>query len=639
MTKYYSFDTIIKTIFSAAILLIQISHINFTYASVKKANNASTANLKFTNAAQKEGVLMKKIKLRILQALGILCISVTYGCGKPQETSFPSPTTDHSITPPTDTNNTPTLPVNKTEDSAVIPENNTITSQVSKTAPIPENIQSINPDKIKMDSSLLDSSALYREYSPFDGITVFFREGDIKQVVVRIAKENQTIQEASFLWNYDFRFGEPIFKITEKAKTEDFAEHSVLFIALPTKECEAISPVAAQEVCGEWHTVDLTGLKEETDLMDETIAEVNTEFFYIKWETDEFGIKYPVLYTSSGIIADYKYEYPALQNLKQDDLNLVLEDSLHITEQLVSYRRVGINTNQEIVWIGYLFDDIAVQQHPGNNWRAMCSFAPDKYIQYGNEQSLFQQALLSGKLIRLESEQLLDLDGDGATEQISFRGEPDKTVLTITNTTTGEQEALSDECFSNKVWFDSALYAVSLDGTTVSLAVEWHNGIFESLYFYQYKNGKLKYLDQLANTNYTVDNGTDDGRLIFTAEQYGDVLLGNYAVNKSYQFINEHFQEIVPEFYPFLKKTESFLTLKQDISLYKTQNKEETILFPAGCRVIRVGSPDLTEWLLLENADTKEQGWLQMESGINCILPNGSVLDGEELFDGILLAG
>lgn len=52
---------------------------------------------------------------------------------------------------------------------------------------------------------------------------------------------------------------------------------------------------------------------------------------------------------------------------------------------------------------------------------------------------------------------------------------------------------------------------------------------------------------------------------------------------------------------------------------------------------------DLKEWVLLENVDTGEKGWLhipmQERSGKICILPDGTQVHGAEIFEGLANAG
>ena len=61
------------------------------------------------------------------------------------------------------------------------------------------------------------------------------------------------------------------------------------------------------------------------------------------------------------------YAYPALYNMEQEHYELIKEESLHITDRMLAYRRVGVRAGDDVVWLGAMFDDLLVKDESRMN--------------------------------------------------------------------------------------------------------------------------------------------------------------------------------------------------------------------------------------------------------------------------------
>lgn len=518
---------------------------------------------------------------------------------------------------------------------------------VPELTPGVETASSLTPTAVPGQSQEVSSAPELDQYqdcpvfSPCDGVSVYFVEDGKKQVVVRAGEK-----EALFDWEYDLGFGEPIFYHVEKNGNK------LLYLALPTEGCGDKISVSSREICGEYHVVRLGGTG-NVQLEEVFLAEDEArEDFWMEWEENENG-GYPVLH--SGIdrgMNTPSYAYPALYNMEQEHYELIKEESLHITDRMLAYRRVGVRAGDDVVWLGAMFDDLLVKDESRMNSKSSVGrgcFVPDAVAAYGEE--WFGKWRQSGELLMLAPDALLDLDGDGINERISLRVEAGNKTGTL-SVTTSTGECISTVVGDDGVQCDFRPFAVSLDGSTVQLVVEQSNGILDVLAFYCYEGEELKSIGTVVchDYKYAVTGRAEDGGLKFSAKDLsGGIRLGDFAVMKDYVYEDQQIKEVVPEFYDILDGGDYFIYPKMDITVSKNMDGAGGIIFRKGSRVRRIQCSELElfppeekaenwGWVLLENMDTGEFGWYQVASALECFLPDGKIVDCGEVFDGIKMA-
>lgn len=246
---------------------------------------------------------------------------------------------------------------------------------------------------------------------------------------------------------------------------------------------------------------------------------------------------------------------------------------------------------------------------------------------------------------------MLDMNGDGIQERISYRVEEgnQKGILTVTNQA-GEQIFAE---VSGAGDLDFRPFGVSLDGNTVQIVFQNMAGIKEGLSFYRQEEDAIVVAGEIVckNYEYTVTGRTDSGNLTLSAVDIdAGMRLGNVAVSKNYVYENGKLKEIVPEFYDILDGDDYFIYSKTELLLSDSPDGNETIVFPEKSKLRRVQCSELTDYppegeeaktwgfVMLENVDTGERGWIQMASVLKCVLQDGTVADCEEIFDGIRMA-
>ncbi len=479
-----------------------------------------------------------------------------------------------------------------------------------------------------------------------DDLSVYFVQDKEQSILIQYQDK-----EAVFNWNYDLSLGKPLFYLTEKDALK------LLYIALPTKESESDT---SGEICGEWHIVRLGSTDkskwkyaEEDFWMQEVLsADEAQEDFWMEWK-EAVDKSYPVLHsgTKQEINSSF-YEYPALQGINQENLEFVREDVLHITDSMLAYRRLGVWINDKVVWLGKLYDDLLIE---GESRSASIRstgrgcFVPDPEVQYGK--SWYENWLSSGQMLALAPDYILDLDGDGIQERISYRMEEgnQKGILTVINQ--DGKQTLTE--ISSVGELDFRPFAVSLDGTTVQLVFQDMAGTREELSFYRKDENELVFVGEIVckNYEYTVTGKTDLGNLKLSAVDIdAGMRLGNVAVSKDYLYEDGKLKEIVPEFYTILDRENYFIYPKTKLVLFDSLNGNKTIVFPERSKLRRVQCSELTDFppegeerktwgfVMLENVDTGEQGWIQMASVMECILQDGTVIECEKIFDEIKMA-
>lgn len=495
-----------------------------------------------------------------------------------------------------------------------------------------------------------------QKYAPSDKVKVYFAEDGTKQVVVQYGEKEAVFDS----WDYDLSYGEPVFRQQEPEK----GDAALLYIVLPTRAGEdsslaaqeAVPSAVGGEICGEWHLLrlgekieelsDMGGVSEMSQYgwTDEARGE-----FRMKWEETEDG-RCPVLYCAAdpGLSAPF-YAYPNLWELAQEKLELVQEDALHITERMLAYRRLGVRDGEKVVWLGALYDDILRQGEAGS--RSVSSaggscFVPYAAVQYGED--WYERWIQSGEMRVLEPDCLLDLDGDGVEESISWRvTEENRTVKVSIMNQAGQQVSmeLGDEMGD----CDFRPFAASLDGSTVQLILWSRRGVANGLSFYRYEAGRLKTVGEelvCREAAYTVIDRTADGGLTFSVQADGGFRLGAVVADREYGYENGQLKERKPDFYDIRNTELSCLTAKRELELLVSPDGSESVVFPAGTRLRRLRCSELSDapatgegsswgWLLLESVDTGEQGWLQLAADGKCMFPDGTAAEGDEIFDGI----
>ncbi len=196
-------------------------------------------------------------------------------------------------------------------------------------------------------------------------------------------------------------------------------------------------------------------------------------------------------------------------------------------------------------------------------------------------------------------------------------------------------------------------FAVSLDGTTVQLVFQDMAGTREELSFYRKDENELVFVGEIVckNYEYTVTGKTDLGNLKLSAVDIdAGMRLGNVAVSKDYLYEDGKLKEIMPEFYTILDRENYFIYPKTKLVLFDSLNGNKTIVFPERSKLRRVQCSELTDFppegeerktwgfVMLENVDTGERGWIQMASVMECILQDSTVIECEKVFDGIRMA-
>lgn len=495
----------------------------------------------------------------------------------------------------------------------------------------------------------------YLELLPAEDVTVYFREDSKRpQVIVESTTILQKTQYQVYDWDYNLEYGTPF------VQPGVYQNQKVLFFFLPTAElAEQLSPIDAKELCGEMHLLSCSDSGwEEFIAADNLAAEIFQQKTTAFYRTKEDGKR---VFTLSVAVEGYPvqlFEYPYLQLPEQEDYPVVFEQTAHYTETLLEYRRIGVQTGEDIVWLGKFCTDAVWPagwcKGMNDSWNGDYAFFPElKYGYYAGSDSIFGilggETLYSWQLRRLEPDDLIDLDGDGTAEKVIFRKQQNQDSeyqLDAVVDLDGGRTKLAE--FS--IFHPSAdcLFAASLDGRTFQLMLlDMGVGRDSLLNIYQFEGGELHPAGSFPNAKYTAE--PTEGENIYSCIS-GVYQLQNDIVARYYEFTDGVLQEVEQEYYEFLETwrdapdapaDRNVFTVKEDIELYYEKDGEKTFLMPAGSHAVTLGG-DLKEWILFENRDTREQGWLRVvrcdEYGntFGCILTDGREVNCSELFDGLL---
>ncbi|MDE7297950.1 MAG: hypothetical protein K2N94_03855 [Lachnospiraceae bacterium] len=594
----------------------------------------------------------KKKKLLSIKLAGILCASLLAGCGAPGENATPEPTKAEvvSSTPAPAATQTPV-----STSGLILPVSSA--SALSPTAsPLPERQQ-----VLVMEPGFKEYIA-YREISPREGITVYINEKKLKpeydylssrwaeqpEVIIRAGGRDYVLD-----CEYNLDFGDPVVMFKE-GRYAGMECGEILSIALPVKELtDALSPLGDYEVYGREYVLDYRALAEgnptETIPMKESIpgdgVELAVGFRMNKEGESVLALSIPQWNESSrqywreGI-----FWYPGIELLEQESCSVFYEELSHFTDSGMGYRRVGIAVGNQMLCLGKFCNGI---------------FFPDEENGYYDEHWEFDleggPGLQAWQPRPLEPEALLDLDGDGVAERLSYRmtGDPvrgSRFIVTINGVENELDEYQTDTLFGNY------MFTASLDGKTTQLMV-FHlgYGADKVLTVYSYINGVLRRAGQIENADsYCMEK--KDGRWLYSVFEEISALQ-NDVVMLDYGLVDGILQEIPQEYYEFLMCRENedgepernVLTAKQDFELYTEKGGEKTFILPAGSRVVTLGG-DLADWILVENRDTKERGWLKVKGRrsdgpagsyytFTCVRSDGTEVDVEEVFEGMLIWG
>lgn len=468
----------------------------------------------------------------------------------------------------------------------------------------------------------------YRDYAAAGDICLRFSEDpENKKVIIRNASGGELETD----WEYDLSYGDPVIYYTGET---NFASYRMLYVGVPQQECEPVSPIGAREICGTWYEVwydtvqNTITAKQANGSVPELYAGI------ARAEDGHLQLKLQQEY--SGGLAEEEMEnasvidYPAVFLPQEEELELVTEEALHITDTMLSYRRVGVRVNGEILWLGKIWKAVSDADNAGQ------SFLPDRNAQYGeNASAVFDAWRASGEFLPAEPDMSVDLDGDGIDETVSYRkkteGVGKNAVFLCIN---GREMSLNDDASDAVLWqVDSSLRLVSLDGRTVQLVLKTWENTDDKYMFYRYEDGQLFFAGWMPAAEYCVIGHNESGGVQLSARFTDGILLQQYSTARVFEYESGRLKEIEQDFYEFYRGRT--ITAKKELELYREPEGEETVIVPAGSLLYAAGSSDLKEWVLLENAQTGELGWMRMASETECVLPGGESAESGELFDGL----
>lgn len=487
--------------------------------------------------------------------------------------------------------------------------------------------------------SAFRSDISYLKISIPEYVDVYFsREKAMPQIIV--CSEGKV---HCYDWDYNLDYGDPIVCVKyDPHKLNGKRFDTVLSIALPTREStESFSPIGAEEICGEEHLLSFDNLSAarltdaELEIFPPDIEETNKIELGYRENQNEKNVFTLTLYDKENHIdEDVRYfEYPEISIAKRKKYTAVYDDEVHFTSNGIRYQRFGVSNERDILWLGKFCNS---------------RFIPEKTIGYyttsfginlsGNSENGKYQPY------PLEPEAWLDLDGDGELENVTYFMEMDedseevRIIVTIDGTRYLMGEFLSSSTFTHY------LFAVCLDGKTSQLMLlhydDWISYYWE-VYAYQKEN--LYLAGKLKNAGY---GWTEEKKVPMFSCIERIHPLQNDVAKLWYVFEDGLIKKVSKEYYEFLEMWDgerNVLTVLQDVELYTEKNGKETFLLPKGSHAIILGG-DLADWILIEDKDSGKTGWLKVKwydnawSGYwsdNCILPDGSIIPCEDLFEGL----
>lgn len=459
----------------------------------------------------------------------------------------------------------------------------------------------------------------YREYIPIEGFALYLSE-DASDNTLILKKDGKTV--FSMVAEYNLSFGEPMFFISE--------QDSVLFsFALPEQRCETVSLVAGQEICGTRYDVQYSKTNSEISVCPASDRTIPKKLSFVSAERAEDG--HLILHVSVSFYAD-TYEYPAIILPKGEDVPIVFEDSLHITDTNFTYRRVGFTKDDEIIWLGCFWDV------PDCEKGDAVSFVPDFKAQYRESAEQMYQAWLRSAETRIAlPDESVDLDGDGIEEKVTYRkkiewrGGADlyihkSAVITVDGVEFDLEEIAETLDISHMDYF---FRLVSLDAKGVQIAIDsWDNR-----FIFTYKNGMLSCAgSELSAYGWEVIGREENGGVILSTTC--DVTcLQLCSAGFVFSYSNGKLTEKKQDYYPLYCR--NTITAKEDFELWKKPGEKDSFSVKAGSSIQLIECNAAGDWLRVEDKESGRQGWLQMSSMTGCILPDGRIVEGEDLFDGL----
>ncbi|MDE7297467.1 MAG: hypothetical protein K2N94_01395, partial [Lachnospiraceae bacterium] len=465
--------------------------------------------------------------------------------------------------------------------------------------------------------SPLDPSVSWLEISPEKNLTVYVsRDSEHPQVIVY---KNQLYY--SYDWKYDLAYGDPIvFVENNRMYTGTKQIDRELVVFLPTSELEEpLSPVGAREICGEEHVLDYN------EPGCEIPANRHSEGLTAAYRQNADGKKVLSVINSDG---EAFMEFPELELPEQDIYSVVSDPVLHCTDTGLRYQRLGIAAGEKTVWIGKYCDGVLF---------------PDAelgyYLPEGERiDGAYQQAW---QLRPLEPDALLDLDGDGTAEKISWRFVPSQYRQGHTFRILIDGELQQFDLASDLAM---VLYTASLDGKSNQIiALDYGAGRSRDLVVFQYGNGGLNRAGRFCDGQYRKAEDCAGNVYISTASCY---LLQNEQFEQKQEFADGMLWEVPQDYYEFIPlyrdneaeaPRHNIIVTREPVDLYRERNSAETFQLPQGSSIVLLGS-DRKEWILVENQDTGEPGWLRRtaedDSAVYCILADGSEGEKDSLCEG-----
>lgn len=244
---------------------------------------------------------------------------------------------------------------------------------------------------------------------------------------------------------------------------------------------------------------------------------------------------------------------------------------------------------------------------------------------------------------RTETETLaqLDLDGDGVPEKISLHpaeqvtGYSFEEYMICVNLGLGQmncydlQDAVLEidgqtaEIPDSTGNMSNSIFAFSPDGEQLLIALYDDGESADPLTrIYHYEDGKLVETDRLAQDLRKA--WIQDGQMVITEPYFA---VQNDYIQKIYQVTsNGRLREVPQEEYVLSAWEE--VELRQDITLYRTPDGDETFVLPKGSKV-RMTKLDATQdWICIEITDGVK-GWFRLQDG----------KDYSDYFSGLYFAG
>ena len=500
-------------------------------------------------------------------------------------------------------------------------------------------------------TSILEKGVSYQVISPRKDITVYISEKRYKpEFSGQLAgdAEPQVVVRAG---NHYYRFDvkdycldncEPIVMMKPGRYAGLWCDE-VLSIVLPAENTsDTISVTGVREVYGCEYVLDIQNLKDGKEVQEQEVIPGSGVKLAAGFQADEKGRRMFTLTVSDWFDeggetwGEGVFWYPELKLPEQESYSLICEEAAHFTESGVGYRRVRAVVADEVIELGKFCNNI---------------FFPDAEKGYYGERKPVEMTVSGPYLYEwqarpLEPEFLIDLDGDGTNERVSYRlNEKYAGAGNFIVMIDGEENILP----GSHNFFKNYMFTASLDGETRQLMVlDYEDGRSRTWKIYSYLDGKLCAAGEFPYADYHAEE--KDGRWIYSALKRV-YPLQNDKVLMHYRLMDGILQLIPGEYYEFVEywpdedgePERNIITAREDFELFTQKNTTEKFTIPAGSRMVTLGG-DLGDWILMENVDTNERGWLMVKgekeglsyNAMTCIRSDGTEINCKDLFDGLL---